>query len=101
MAAGAGRGGHRQCHRDPRARPVRRPGRPGRRLPGRRLGQFHLYPPEAAHMSSSLAPAGALDEVAVLIPAYNGHDDLERSLASLAETAPVHVLVVDDGSTPP
>ncbi|WP_186080470.1 glycosyltransferase [Burkholderia gladioli] len=52
-------------------------------------------------MSSSLAPAGALDEVAVLIPAYNGHHDLERSLASLAETAPVHVLVVDDGSTPP
>ncbi|KAF1012486.1 MAG: hypothetical protein E5299_01169 [Burkholderia gladioli] len=36
----------------------------------------------------------------MLIPAYNCHDDLECTLASLAETAPVHVLVVDDGSTP-
>lgn len=37
----------------------------------------------------------------MLIPAYNGHDNLERTFASLAETAPVYVLVVDDGRTPP
>ncbi|GAB7534911.1 glycosyltransferase [Burkholderia sp. 22PA0099] len=52
-------------------------------------------------MTPSSTPAGALDDVAVLIPAYNGHEDLERTLASFDEPAPVHVLVVDDGSTPP
>ncbi|MBN3723545.1 glycosyltransferase [Burkholderia sp. Ac-20379] len=52
-------------------------------------------------MTLSPTPAGALDDVAVLIPAYNGHADLERTLASFDEPAPVHVLVVDDGSTPP
>lgn len=52
-------------------------------------------------MTPSPMPAGALDDVAVLIPAYNGHEDLERTLASFDEPAPVHVLVVDDGSTPP
>ncbi len=51
-------------------------------------------------MTSTPSP-GALDDVAVLIPAYNGHDDLERTLAAFDEAAPVHVLVVDDGSTPP
>jgi len=44
--------------------------------------------------------APALDDVAVLIPAYNCQEDLERTLASLHETSPVRVLVVDDGSTP-
>ncbi|WP_414444098.1 glycosyltransferase [Burkholderia sp. 22PA0106] len=52
-------------------------------------------------MTPSSTPAGALDDVAVLIPAYNGHEYLERTLASFDEPAPVHVLVVDDGSTPP
>ncbi|KAB0655737.1 glycosyltransferase, partial [Burkholderia territorii] len=42
-----------------------------------------------------------LDDVAVLMPAYNGHDDVVRTLASFREDAPVHVLIVDDGSTPP
>ncbi|TKC91756.1 glycosyltransferase [Trinickia terrae] len=42
-----------------------------------------------------------LDDVAVLIPAYNGQQDVERTLASFVESAPVHVLIVDDGSTPP
>ncbi|MGA7782821.1 MAG: glycosyltransferase [Paraburkholderia sp.] len=42
-----------------------------------------------------------LDDVAVLIPAYNGQADVERTLASFSEDAPVHVLIVDDGSTPP
>ena len=42
-----------------------------------------------------------LDDVVVLIPAYNCQDDLLRTLASLVEEAPVKVLVVDDGSTPP
>ncbi len=57
-------------------------------------------------MSSVSSPGvssrpAALDDVAVLIPAYNGHDDLLRSLASLSEAARVRVLIVDDGSTPP
>ncbi|HEV7820366.1 MAG TPA: glycosyltransferase [Burkholderiales bacterium] len=41
------------------------------------------------------------EQVSVLIPAYNGHDDLERTLRSLREDGPVAVLVVDDGSVPP
>ncbi|WP_179404340.1 glycosyltransferase [Burkholderia guangdongensis] len=45
--------------------------------------------------------AAPLDDVAVLMPAYNAHDDVVRTLASLREDAPVHVLIVDDGSTPP
>ncbi|MGF6600031.1 glycosyltransferase involved in cell wall biosynthesis [Paraburkholderia sp. GAS448] len=44
---------------------------------------------------------GALDDVAVLMPAYNGQADVDRTLASFNEAAPVHVLIVDDGSTPP
>lgn len=50
-------------------------------------------------MTDAIAPT--LDDVAVLLPAYNGQADLERTLASFAESAPVQVLIVDDGSTPP
>jgi glycosyltransferase involved in cell wall biosynthesis len=42
-----------------------------------------------------------LDDVAVLIPAYNGQADVDLTIASFSESAPVHVLIVDDGSTPP
>ncbi|MDR5751400.1 MULTISPECIES: glycosyltransferase [unclassified Caballeronia] len=42
-----------------------------------------------------------LDDVAILIPAFNGQSELERTLASFREDAPVRVLIVDDGSTPP
>jgi glycosyltransferase involved in cell wall biosynthesis len=42
-----------------------------------------------------------LDDVAVLIPAFNAQRDLERTLASFCERAPVRVLIVDDGSLPP
>ncbi len=45
--------------------------------------------------------SASLDDVAVLMPAYNGQADVERTLASFNESAPVHVLIVDDGSTPP
>ena len=44
---------------------------------------------------------GALADVAILMPAYNGQADVERTLASFAEKAPVYALIVDDGSTPP
>lgn len=44
---------------------------------------------------------GALAGVTVLIPAYNCQSELERTLRSFDESAPVDVLVVDDGSTPP
>jgi glycosyltransferase involved in cell wall biosynthesis len=47
------------------------------------------------------AREGALADVAVLMPAYNGQADVERTLASFKEDAPVYALVVDDGSTPP
>ena len=47
------------------------------------------------------ASRAALDDVAVLMPAFNGQADVERTLASFNEDAPVHVLIVDDGSTPP
>ncbi len=49
----------------------------------------------------NLSPAGTLDDVAVLMPAYNGQADVDRTLASFSEAAPIHVLIVDDGSTPP
>ncbi|WP_433694915.1 glycosyltransferase [Paraburkholderia phenoliruptrix] len=42
-----------------------------------------------------------LDDVAVLMPAYNGQADVDLTLASFSERALVHVLIVDDGSTPP
>ncbi|SAK44346.1 glycosyl transferase family protein [Caballeronia catudaia] len=42
-----------------------------------------------------------LSDVAVLMPAFNGQADVERTLASLRETSMVHVLIVDDGSAPP
>ncbi|MEX3931181.1 glycosyltransferase [Paraburkholderia phymatum] len=56
-------------------------------------------------MTSSLftpprAPT-SLDDVAVLMPAFNGQVDVERTLASFSEDARIHVLIVDDGSTPP
>ena len=43
----------------------------------------------------------SLADVAVLLPAYNCQADLERTLASFAEDDRIHVLIVDDGSTPP
>ncbi|HEY1996874.1 MAG TPA: glycosyltransferase [Paraburkholderia sp.] len=50
--------------------------------------------------SPPLTSATTLDDVAVLIPAYNGQTDVERTLASFSEDALIHVLIVDDGSTP-
>ncbi len=50
-------------------------------------------------MTHAFAPSP--DDVAVLMPAYNGQASVERTLASFSEDAPVHVLIVDDGSTPP
>jgi len=47
------------------------------------------------------APPHCLDDVAVLMPAYNGQADVDLTLASFNERALVHVLIVDDGSTPP
>ena len=52
-------------------------------------------------VSSPEARTGALADVAVLMPAYNGQADVERTLASFDEDAPVYALIVDDGSTPP
>jgi glycosyltransferase involved in cell wall biosynthesis len=51
--------------------------------------------------SSSYALPDTLNDVAVLMPAYNGQTDVERTLASFSENARIHVLIVDDGSTPP
>ncbi len=51
--------------------------------------------------NSSASAQMALDYVAVLMPAYNGQADVDLTLASFSESAPVHVLIVDDGSTPP
>ncbi|MEX3954062.1 glycosyltransferase family 2 protein [Paraburkholderia sp. EG287B] len=57
-------------------------------------------------MNSAALPAndarvGALADVAVLMPAYNGQNDVARTLASFEEDANIYALVVDDGSTPP
>jgi hypothetical protein len=56
-------------------------------------------PTDAAEVAN--AGNAALGDVGVLLPAYNGQADIERTLASFSEDAPVHVLIVDDGSTPP
>lgn len=50
---------------------------------------------------STYSPSPTLDDVTVLIPVFNAQHDLERTLASLRERAPVRVLIVDDGSLPP
>lgn len=42
-----------------------------------------------------------LSDVAVLMPAFNGQADVERTLASFREASRVRVVIVDDGSTPP
>ena len=51
--------------------------------------------------NSSATAQTTLDDVAVLMPAYNGQADVDATLASFEESALVHVLIVDDGSTPP
>jgi len=51
--------------------------------------------------ASAAQRTGALADVAVLMPAYNGQADVERTLASFREDAPIYALVVDDGSSPP
>jgi glycosyltransferase involved in cell wall biosynthesis len=51
--------------------------------------------------NSSAAAQISLDDVAVLMPAYNGQADVDLTLASFSESALIHVLIVDDGSTPP
>ncbi|WP_414696620.1 glycosyltransferase [Paraburkholderia sp.] len=56
--------------------------------------------PSGSLSSPPLTSATTLDDVAVLIPAYNGQTDVERTLASFSEDALIHVLIVDDGSTP-
>lgn len=55
----------------------------------------------SADAPSSDARTGALADVAVLMPAYNGQADVERTLASFVEDATIYALIVDDGSTPP
>ncbi|WP_321961244.1 glycosyltransferase [Paraburkholderia sp. J7] len=55
----------------------------------------------SAALPASDAREGALADVAVLMPAYNGQDDVARTLASFDEDATIYALVVDDGSTPP
>ena len=52
-------------------------------------------------LPTSDAREGALSDVAVLMPAYNGQDDVVRTLASFEEDANIYALIVDDGSTPP
>src|SRR6266702_1168122 len=52
-------------------------------------------------MTNSSAAHLSLDDVAVLMPAYNGQAEVDLTLASFSESAPVHVLIVDDGSMPP
>lgn len=51
--------------------------------------------------NSSAAAQMSLDDVAVLMPAYNRQADVDLTLASFSESALIHVLIVDDGSTPP
>jgi glycosyltransferase involved in cell wall biosynthesis len=53
------------------------------------------------YSAPSATPTAVLDDVALLMPAYNGQQDVERTLASFREAATIHVLIVDDGSTPP
>ena len=54
-----------------------------------------------ADSSTTSMPSLTLDDVTVLIPVFNAQHDLDRTLASFCERAPVRVLIVDDGSLPP
>lgn len=66
------------------------------------VGDTHDSAHENARDSAQAdAREGALADVAVLMPAYNGQADVDRTLASFAEHAPIYALIVDDGSTPP
>ena len=42
-----------------------------------------------------------LSDVAVLMPAFNGQAEIERTLASFRKASTINALIVDDGSTPP
>ncbi|HTR06018.1 MAG TPA: glycosyltransferase [Paraburkholderia sp.] len=55
----------------------------------------------SAALPTREAREGALADVAVLMPAYNGQDDVARTLASFDEDATIYALVVDDGSAVP
>ena len=55
----------------------------------------------SAALPTREAREGALADVAVLMPAYNGQDDVARTLASFDEDATLYALVVDDGSAVP
>jgi len=59
-----------------------------------------LIAPASATHHASAVPSGLLDDVTVLIPAYNCQEDLDRTLASLVGDTRLKVLIVDDGSTP-
>jgi glycosyltransferase involved in cell wall biosynthesis len=69
---------------------------------------FYFMTLAAPSLSSSFSSSpnldirtGALADVAILLPAFNCQADVERSLASFRENAPLYALIVDDGSTPP
>jgi glycosyltransferase involved in cell wall biosynthesis len=81
----------------------RNPGTPANpAIPGRSPAQTTAGAPPAPSSGTPHEPGShALADVAVLLPAYNCQEDIERTLASFAEHAPVSVLIVDDGSTPP
>ncbi|MDE1182971.1 glycosyltransferase [Paraburkholderia sp.] len=51
--------------------------------------------------STAQSEGTTLDDVVVLMPAFNAQTDVDRTLASFDESAPVHVLIVDDGSAVP
>ena len=57
--------------------------------------------PLSANLTGGAPRVGALSDVAILMPAYNGQADVDRTLASFSEDAPIYALIVDDGSTPP
>ncbi|KAG0186327.1 hypothetical protein DFQ28_008014 [Apophysomyces sp. BC1034] len=80
-------------------RRMRSAGRVGGRLHRGGNRELLLYPAQTAAMND--ADHDTLAGVTVLIPAYNCQADLERTLRSFDEPAPVRALVVDDGSTPP
>ncbi|WP_246174123.1 glycosyltransferase [Paraburkholderia hayleyella] len=52
-------------------------------------------------MTAMNTETSPLADVAVLMPAFNGQAEVERTLASFSENASFDVLLVDDGSTPP
>lgn len=82
----------------PKAPPAPTPAASETQAPRRRIG---VTDPIQLTKGDSYMSADSGRRVALLLPAYNCQADLDKTIAALPEEEPLHVLIIDDGSTPP